>query len=121
MRGLPRAQELFLINTASPTRYFGTNNYLTSSSTPSGSGAPMDIGAANTRPQHGKGLQCYNCQGFGHISRECSQPRWARQQGPQQGRAMQPRVDPDDDDERVKAVRGMSFAEMRDYFKHLKD
>ena len=121
MRGLPRAQELFLINTASPTRYFGTNNYLTSSGTPSGSSAPMDIGAANTRPQRGKGLQCYNCQGFGHISRECSQPRWARQQGPQQGRAMQPQVDPDDDDERVKAVRGMSFAEMRDYFKHLKD
>ena len=136
MRGLPRetweqvvgavctvgrAQELFLINMASPTRYFSTNNYSTSSSTPSDSGAPMDIGAANTRPQRGKGIQCYNCQGFGHISRECSQPRWARQQGPQQGQAMQPWVDPDDDDERVKAVRGMSFAEMRNYFKHLKD
>ena len=102
MRGLPRetweqvvgavctvgrAQELFLINTASPTRYFGTNN----------------------------------CQGFSHISRECSQPRRARQQGPQQGRAVQPWVDPDNDDERVKAVRGMSFAEMHDYFKNLKD
>ncbi|KIM68232.1 hypothetical protein SCLCIDRAFT_20624 [Scleroderma citrinum Foug A] len=89
MRGLPRetweqvvgavhtvgrAQELFLINTASPTRYFGTNNHSTSSGTPSGSGAPMDIGAANTRPQRGKGIQCYNCQGFGHISHECSQP-----------------------------------------------
>ncbi|KIM52286.1 hypothetical protein SCLCIDRAFT_79883, partial [Scleroderma citrinum Foug A] len=60
MRGLPRetweqvvgvvctverAQELFLINTSTPTRYFGTNNYTTSSGTPSGSGAPMDIGA----------------------------------------------------------------------------
>ena len=89
MRGLPRetweqvvgavctvgrAQELFLINTASPTWYFGTNNYSTSSGTPSGSGAPMDIGAANTRPQRGKGIQCYNCQGFGHISCKCSQP-----------------------------------------------
>ena len=119
MRGLPRetweqvvgtvhtvgrAQELFLINTASPTQYFGTNNYLTSSGTPSGSGAPMDIGAATTRPQRGKGIQCYNCQGFGHISHECSQPRWARQQGPQQGRAVQPWVDPNDDNERVKAV-----------------
>ena len=121
VRTVGRAQELFLINMASPTWYFGTNNYSTSSSTPSGSGAPMDIGATNTRPQHGKGIQCYNCQGFGHISRECSQPQRARQQEPQQGRAMQPRVDPDDDDERVKAVRGMSFAEMRDYFKHLKD
>ena len=136
MRGLPRetweqvvgavctvgrAQELFLINPASPTQYFSTNNHSTSSGTPSGSGAPMDIGATNTCPQHGKGIQCYNCQGLGHISCECSQPRRARQQGPQQGRAIQPRVDPDDDDERVKAVRGMSFAEMRDYFKHLKD
>ena len=89
MRGLPRemwervvgavctvgrAQELFLINTATPTWYFSTNNYTTSSGTPSGSGAPMDIGAANTCPQCGKGIQCYNCQGFGHISRECSQP-----------------------------------------------
>ena len=121
VRTVGRAQELFLINTASPTWYFGTNNYSTSSSTPSGSGAPMDIGATNTRPQRGKGIQCYNCQGFGHISRECSQPQWARQQGPQQGQAVQPRVDPNDDDERVKAVRGMLFAEMCNYFKHLKD
>ena len=89
MRGLPRetwvqvvgavhtvgrAQELFLINMATPTWYFGTNNYTSSSGTPSGSGAPMDIGATNTHPQRGKGIQCYNCQGFGHISRECSQP-----------------------------------------------
>ena len=58
VRTVERAQELFLINTATPTRYFGTNNYTTSSSTPSGSGAPMDIGAANTRPQCGKGIQC---------------------------------------------------------------
>ena len=119
VRTVGRAQELILINTTTPTRYFGTNHYSTSSGTPSGSGAPMDIGAANTRPQCGKGIQCY--KGFGHISRECTQPRQARQQGPQQGRAIQPWVNPNDDDERVKAVRGMSFAEMRDYFKHLKD
>ena len=104
VRTIGRAQELFLINMTTPTRYFGTNNYSTSSGTPSGSGVPMDIGAANTRPQRSKGIQCYNCQGFGHISRECSQPRWAWQQGPQQGWAVQPRVDPNDDDERVKAV-----------------
>ena len=119
MRGLPRetweqvvgtvhtvgrAQELFLINMASPTQYFGTNNYSTSSGTPLGSSAPMDIGAANTRPQRGKGIQCYNCQGFGHISCECSQPQQAWQQGPQQGQAVQPRGDPNNDDERVKAV-----------------
>ena len=74
VRTVGRAQELFLINTASPTRYFDTNNYSTSSGTPLGSGAPMDIGATNTHPQRGKGIQCYNCQGFGHISCECSQP-----------------------------------------------
>ena len=98
-----RAQELFLINTATPTWYFSTNNY-TSSGTPLGSSAPMDIGAANTHPKCGKGIQCYNCQGFGHISCECSQPRRAQQQGPQQGQAIQPQVDPNDDNERVKAV-----------------
>ena len=121
VRTVGRAQELFIINMASPTQYFGTNNYSTSSGTPSGSGAPMDIGAVTTRPQHGKGIQCYNCQGFGHISRECSQPQRAQQQGPQQGWAVQPWVDPNNGDERVKAVRGMLFAEMCDYFKHLKD
>ena len=135
MRGLPRetweqvvgtvhivgrAQKLFLINMATPTRYFSTNSYMTSSGTASGSGVPMDIGAANTHPQCGKGIQCYNCQGFGHISCECSQPQWAWQQGPQQGWAVQPQVDPNND-ERVKAVRGMSCTEMCDYFKHLKD
>ena len=92
MRGLPRetweqvvgavhtvgrAQELFLINTATPTWYFGTNNYMSSSGTPLTSGAPMDIGAANTCPQRGKGIQCYNCQGFSHISHKCSQPQQA--------------------------------------------
>ncbi|KIM67398.1 hypothetical protein SCLCIDRAFT_21284 [Scleroderma citrinum Foug A] len=104
VRTVGRAQELFLINMTTPTRYFSTNNNSTSSGTPSGSGAPMDIGAANTRPQCGKGIQCYNCQGFGHISHECSQPRQAWQQGPQQGQAVQPRVDPNNDNERVKAV-----------------
>ncbi|KIM64511.1 hypothetical protein SCLCIDRAFT_115066 [Scleroderma citrinum Foug A] len=56
--------------------------------TPSGSGAPMDIGATNTRSPRGRGIQCYNCQGFSHISCECTQPRQARQQSPQQGQAV---------------------------------
>ena len=74
VRTIRRAQELFLINTTSPTWYFGTNHYPSSSGTPLGSGVPMDIGAANTRPKRGKGIQCYNCQGFGHISCKCTQP-----------------------------------------------
>ncbi|KIM61359.1 hypothetical protein SCLCIDRAFT_25992 [Scleroderma citrinum Foug A] len=65
----------------------------------------MDIGAANTCPQCGKGIQCYNCQGFRHISRKCTQPQQAQQQSSQQGRAVQPQVDPHNDDERVKAVQ----------------
>ncbi|KIM59653.1 hypothetical protein SCLCIDRAFT_27191 [Scleroderma citrinum Foug A] len=120
VRTVGRAQALFLINMTSPTRYFSTNHY-TSSGTSSGSGAPMDIGTANTRSPRGRGIQCYNCQGFGHISCECTQPQRAQQQSPQQGRAVQPWLDPHNDDERVKAVRGMSFAEMHDYFKNLKD
>ena len=104
VRTVGRAQELFLINTATPTQYFGTNSYMSSSSTPLGSGVPMDIGATNTHPQCGKGIQCYNCQGFGHISCECSQPQQAWKQGPQQGWAVQPQVDLNDNDERVKAV-----------------
>ena len=63
-----RAQELFIINSQGSPHYF-QGPYMTSSSSASGSGAPMDIGTTNTHPQpHGKGLQCYNCQGFGHIA-----------------------------------------------------
>ena len=112
-----RAQELFVINSqGSPCYYQGS---YTSSSSASGSGAPMDIGTANTRPQpRGKGLQCYNCQGFGHIARECTQPCQPRQQ--QQTRSAQQQGG-NSDDERVNAVRRMSYAEMWDFFKNLKD
>ena len=118
-----RAQELFQINMSLPSRYFGTSYYSSSSGTPSGNSVPMDIGAANTAntcPPCGKGIQCYNCQGLGHISCECSQPQWAQQPRPQQGRAVQPQVSVNDD-KRVSAIRGMSFAEMCDFFKNLKD
>ena len=100
-----------------PQYYQGT--YMSSSSSTSGSGTPMDIGAANTCPQpHGKGLQCYNCQGFGHIAHECTQPRRPRQQQQTQSAQQQ---GGNFDDKRINAVCGMSFAEMRDFFKNLKD
>ena len=51
VRTVGRAQELFQINMSSPSQYFGTNHY-SSSGTPSGSGAPMDIGAMNTANTH---------------------------------------------------------------------
>ena len=117
VRDMGRAQELFIINSQGSPRYF-QGPYTSSPSSTSGSGVPMDISAANTHPQpRGKGLQCYNCQGFGHIARECTQPRRPRQQ---QTRSAQHQGG-NSDDERINAVRGMSFAEMRDFFKNLKD
>jgi len=117
IRTVGRAQELFLINTQGSARYYQQGTSSSYGVTP-GAGAPMDIGAAQQQSQQrSKGLQCYNCQGFGHIARECSQPRRPRRGQPQQTRAVQPQPD----DERVNAVRGMSFSEMRDYFKNLKD
>ena len=118
VRDMGRAQELFIINSQGSPRYF-QGPYTSTSSSASGSGVPMDISTTNTCPQpRGKGLQCYNCQGFGHIAHECTQPCWPRQQ--QQTRfALQ--QGGNSDDERINAVRGMSFAEMRDFFKNLKD
>ena len=118
VRDMGRAQELFIINSQGSPCYF-QGPYTSSSSSTSGSGMPMDIGAANTRPQpRGRGLQCYNCQGFGHITHECTQPRQPRQQ--QQTRSAQQQGG-NSNNERINAVRGMSFAEMRDFFKNLKD
>ncbi|KIM52326.1 hypothetical protein SCLCIDRAFT_32712, partial [Scleroderma citrinum Foug A] len=80
VRDMGRAQELFIINSQGSPRYF-QGPYTSSPSSASGSGAPMDIGATNTCPQpRGRGLQCYNCQGFSHIAHECTQPRRPRQQ-----------------------------------------
>ncbi|KIM63456.1 hypothetical protein SCLCIDRAFT_24138 [Scleroderma citrinum Foug A] len=57
VREMGRAQELFIINSQGSPRYY-QGPYMTSSSSASGSGTPMDIGATNTHPQpHGKGLQ----------------------------------------------------------------
>ena len=112
-----RAQELFIINSQGSPQYF-QGPYMSSSSA-SSSGTPMDIGATNTCPQPcGKGLQCYNCQEFGHITRECTQPHQPRQQ--QQTWSAQQQGG-NSDDKRINAVHGMSFAEMRDFFKNLKD
>jgi len=112
-----RAQELFLINTQSfsPACYYQGQNY--SSSSASTGGVPMDIGAADaSSQQRGKGPQCYNCQLIGHIACECTKPRCPRRGQPQ---AWAAQTQPEDD--RLNAVRGMSFAEMQAFFKDLKD
>jgi len=116
-REMGRAQELFLINTQSqsPARYYQGQNYSLSSA--SAGSVPMDIGAADaSSQQRGKGPQCYNCQLFGHIARECTKPRRPRR-GQPQARAAQ--AQPEDD--RLNVVRGMTFAEMQAFFKDLKD
>jgi len=95
-----RAQELFLINmqSQSPARYYQGQNYSLSSA--STSGTPMDIGAMDaSSQQRGKGPQCYNCQLFGHITRECMKPRCPHR-GQPQARAAQ--AQPEDD--RLNAV-----------------
>ncbi|KIM53224.1 hypothetical protein SCLCIDRAFT_32032 [Scleroderma citrinum Foug A] len=118
VRDMGRAQELFIINSQGSPCYF-QGPYTSSPSSTSGSGAPMDIGTANTHPQpRGRGLQCYNCQGFSHIARECTQPCRPWQQ--QQTRSTQHQGG-NSDDERINAVHRMSFAEMQDFFKNLKD
>ena len=116
-REVGRAQELFIINMQlqSPAQYFQGQNY--SSSSALASGAPMDIGATDAQvQQRGKGPQCYNCQLFGHIARECTKLRCPCH-GQQQARAMQ--AQPEDD--QLNAVRGMTFAEMLVFFRDLKD
>jgi len=75
VRTVRRAQELFLINTQGGACYYQQGSGSSSYGVTPGAGAPMDIGAAQQQnQQQSKGLQCYNCQGFGHIACECSQP-----------------------------------------------
>jgi len=74
VRTVGRAQELFLINTQGNAHYYQQGGSSSPYGTTPGAGTPMDIGAAQQQnQQRSKGLQCYNCQGFGHIARKCSQ------------------------------------------------
>jgi len=79
VRTVGRAQELFLINTQGSACYYQQGSSSSSYGVTPGAGAPMDIGAAQQQNQQwSKGLQCYKCQGFGHIACECSQPHCPR-------------------------------------------
>ena len=92
-----------------------------------GAGAPMDIGAARQgQPQQRAGNpQCYNCQQFEHIARDCRNKKVPWGQAQQAARVaeipQQPVAGPSNADERVCALQGMDFDTMCTYFLNLKD
>ena len=87
-----------------------------------GAGAPMNIGAAQ-QPQKGGNPQCYNCQQFGHIARNCQNKKVPRGQAPQTARVAEiptQQTAAPSNDERVRALQGMDFEAMKAYFADLK-
>ena len=91
-----------------------------------GASAPMDISAAHQGQSQQRGNpQCYNCQQFGHIARNCQNKKVPRGQQPAAARVAeipaQLVVGPSNADERVRALQGMDFNTMRAYFLNLKD
>ena len=87
-----------------------------------GAGAPMNIGAAQQQPRAGN-PQCYNCQQFGHITRNCRNKKVPWGQTPQTARVAeiptQQTAGPSND-ECIRALQGMDFKAMKAYFADLK-
>ena len=97
-------------------------SHFSATGTQPGAGAPMNIGAAQQQPRAGN-PQCYNCQQFGHIARNCRNKKVPRGQAPQTARVAkiptQQTAGPSND-ERIRALQGMDFEAMKAYFADLK-
>ena len=102
-------------NSAGSSRFSATG-------TQPGAGAPMNIGAAQQQPRAGN-PQCYNCQQFGHIARNCRNKKVPQGQAPQVARVAetptQQTAGPSND-EHIRALQGMDFEAMKAYFADLK-
>ena len=107
-------------------RSYGGGARYSAAGTQPGAGAPMDIGAARQGPsqQRAGNPQCYNCQQFGHITRNCRNKKVPWGQAPQAARVAEiptQQAATPSNDERVRALQGMDFDTMRAYFLNLKD
>ena len=102
-------------NSAGGSRFSATG-------TQPGAGAPMNIGTTQQQPRAGN-PQCYNCQQFGHIARNCRNKKVPRGQAPQMARVAeiptQQTAGPSND-EHIRALQGMDFKAMKAYFTDLK-
>ncbi|GJT61914.1 retrovirus-related pol polyprotein from transposon TNT 1-94 [Tanacetum coccineum] len=59
------------LSAVASSRFPSTNNQLRTSSNPRNQATIQDGGQARV-------VKCYNCQGEGHMARQCTQPKWPR-------------------------------------------
>ena len=99
----------------------GSSHFSATGTQPS-AGTPMNISAAQQQQRAGN-PQCYNCQQFGHIARNCRNKKVPQGQAPQTARVAeiptQQTAGPSND-ERIRALQGMDFKAMKAYFADLK-
>ena len=82
----------------------------------------MNIGAAQQQQRAGN-PQCYNCQQFRHIARNCRNKKAPRGQPLQTARVAKiptPQAAGLSNDERIRALQGMDFEAIKAYFADLK-
>ena len=87
-----------------------------------GAGTPMNIGTAQQQQRTGN-PQCYNCQQFGHIARNCRNKKVPQGQAPQMARVAEIPTQQTaglSNDKRIRALQGMNFEAMKAYFANLK-